>query len=264
METIMNSRKIYIITHKDNSQIPKAFNKNLYELLNVHKLYPFYNRLFSEYSGMYYIWKNKIYSDYVGFCHYHRYIYEYNLLKNLTDNDYQIFHKQNVSISIVDHYKLCNIPDFITNDIIEFLKLNNISTNIVYEAPNLFYNRMIYYCNWNAFDKLMIFLNGFISFVKNKYNINSEHDWKDHIINNIIMYYRDNYDRIINSKIITYNTQILFQSIDDFNNIFNNDYGLNSYCNCWRIYAYNLESLVSIFIRKHNPVYKDIIEEYSI
>ena len=260
----MHTRKIYIITHKDDSYIPKGFNYRVYESLNVRELYPFYNRIFCEYSGMYHIYKNYIYSDYIGFCHFHRYIYEYNLLKDLTDNDYQVFYKQNISISIIDHYKLCNFPDFITNDVMEFLKLNNISIDFMYEAPHIFYSRMIYYCNWNAFKKLMIFLNGFINFIKNKYNINSEQDWKDHIINNIIMYYRDNYDRIINSKIDRARSQILYQSINNFNNIFNDDYGLNSWCNCWRLYAYNLETLVGIFIKNHNPVYKDIIKDYSI
>lgn len=240
MKTIMNSRKIYIITHKDNSQIPKAFDKNLYELLNVHNLYPFYNRLFSEYSGMYYIWKNKIYSDYVGFCHYHRYIFEHNLLDDLNNDEYQYFFTCGKSKYILLDY----LPKIISNDFYEFLNMNDVK----YKTNNItFYSRCIYYCNWYSFNKLMIFLNSYINFIKNKYNIKNEEDWRNHVINNIISYYKD----IEYSK---WGHKTLYQEKIEYMNMFNDDYGFNSpICNQWRVYSYLIEFLISIYINNHIP-----------
>ena len=42
---------------------------------------------------------------------------------------------------------------------------------------------------------------------------------------------------------------MLYQTEDDFNNIFNDDYGFDAdVCNSWRIYSYMIEILISLFI----------------
>lgn len=150
----------------------------------------------NEFVTQYYIWKNQIKSDYVGFCHYRR-----NFLDSIN----------NSILEQVDKYGAYTFNHgdlrFGKNIKEEFLLsgLNN-HLELLIEYINIYYpddvNKIIYILNnctkisfgelyivkWNIFNQLMKFINDYIIFIFNKLlNIKN---------NELYEFSLDNYDKL--------------------------------------------------------------------
>ena len=80
-----------------NFEIPNGFDISIYNKFDLSHKYNLYNvnefnRIFSEFVMMYYIYANNIYSKYVGTAHYHRYPIESKIdLHRIEDDEIQFF-----------------------------------------------------------------------------------------------------------------------------------------------------------------------------
>lgn len=219
------------------------------------------NRIFSEYVCQYYIWKNQIKSQLIGFCHYRRIIKQIQFRRgiqyfkswNLKKEDVQDL-AENYEYPYFQYYgRQWNCPQFINDDVNDFL-LNHQTTipkdkilKILKVDPEVdFIAQELYFTTWTIFEQLMEFLDSYIKFISNKYNLKTSKDWKNHVFNKIIKYYRA----------IENPTNFLFDSKENYMNIYNKDGGFSTKCNCWRAYSYIIEHLISIFIYSRNDKIK--------
>lgn len=81
----------------------RLFNSNDLDVVgeNINKLNPFY----SELVTLYWVWKNKVKSKYVGFCHYRR---VFGQTVELEDDEVQVLESMNFGMSVFQYYKLCH------------------------------------------------------------------------------------------------------------------------------------------------------------
>lgn len=259
----MKNLKIWVIGTDDFklNKDPKIYQKFItnweYEGESINSL----NRIFSEYVGMYYVWKNQIKSDYVGFCHYRRLIDNYLCKPNTFQYYYHYYpmflhdhFRESINTEIPYIYYFfgrIGTPKFVIDDCIEWLKTQKIlSYSRILELINpklildiAFVGREIYLTDWNLFNKLMEFLDNYIQFIAKKHNINSKEDWKAHVFEDLIKYYRVHHP--------PYGVCI-YQKEEEYNHIFDEDGGFSKKCNCWRVYSYVIEHLISIFILCNN------------
>lgn len=110
MSYIMEDLIIWRTYHKDElvdlyslkDESPyRLYNSNNHAVLgeNINKLNPFY----SEIVTLYWVWKNRVQSKYVGFCHYRR-IFPQTI--ELEDDEVQVLDALNLGMSVSRHYKL--------------------------------------------------------------------------------------------------------------------------------------------------------------
>lgn len=129
--------KIYIISHKPyfqfNSEVfvpisPKEYGLNYLTADNGDNI-AHLNYLLSEYSTFYWVWKNDLESEYVGFFHYRRYLYFKEKLPSIN----------NLSWKKNDLCNLLNKYDFIA-------RRRNVFSNTVYDE----------YCNRHGYETVNI------------------------------------------------------------------------------------------------------------
>ena len=164
----MDNIKIYCIYYDQKqlddynikeTNILKLFNTNDdLSLDNINHL----SRYFCELCCYYYIWKNQIKSDYIGFCHYRRFYHKIYL-------DYiDDYHTQ--AFQYPGHQEIYN-----KKYILEYVKEKyNITDNIY----NISFKHS-YIFTWKTFNKICEFIFGFYDWISEKLG----YDWKD--INNI-------------------------------------------------------------------------------
>lgn len=145
------------------------------------------NRFYSELTGQYWTWKN-IKADYVGFCHYRRFL---NFNENISAEDSVIFHTSDFDAipenygfddsniyKIIKNYDVVLPKKFVFNETVEEQYKRwimpftwEIMLNILYEkypdyqpyAERMFAGNTIYPCNmyfmkWDIFDRYMQWL----------------------------------------------------------------------------------------------------------
>lgn len=244
---------------------------------NINKL----NRFLCEFVGMYYVYKNNVYSPYVGFCHYRRLAFIQNCSFNdLTNDNIQCFSKFEVYNSAILPFiedtfeypflerkrKEMYVPKKIMDDAVEYLHKQTVIpqdklkqyTTIKKGEVFYFYPREMYFCKWEVFCELMQFICGYIDFVSSKYNLITFDDWKSHVRDEVISYHK----KLGREYVDSHNERecfCIFQSKEKFMSIFNEEEGFST-ANNWRVYAYIIEDLISIFIGTHNPVDNNLIE----
>lgn len=265
----------YIITHKDNCELSYNYD-NKYVIYNVNEYHDLQNidmlnRMFCEYCGMYYVWKNNIKDDVVVFSHYRRQINpkHIHIDKILNNNSFQVFYKYLYTSNYNNRYqelyhiiKALNIPEFIYEDLCEYLDSQNIinhqKLNELCNSQNIiFYHRCIFATTWDNFCELNEFIYGYIEFIQEKYNIHTYEDWVNYFNKFIIPHY-------IKSDITKLNNfSRCFQSIKQFSTVYNDDHGIQTN-NIWRIYAYIIEHLISIYIRSTNFFYDYLYENWKV
>lgn len=193
----------------------KDINNDVKYSLNYAQLY------INEYSTQYYVWKNNIKSDLVGFCHYRRIYnsiinddlinYIYNNSSYYTFLNYSLKH-----INLIEDWKYSGLEihlDLLTKYVSEYYpkfysdRLEKIFNSVFYIQN---YGEL-YLCKWKIFDELMKFIEGYIKFLfKNVLNIEkdelieySEEEIKmlDESLNNINHDLFKKYHKSINSNI---------------------------------------------------------------
>lgn len=141
------------------------------------------NSTLSEIVTYYYVWKNQLKTDYVGFCHYRRHFkcIKYNELENnkiehlawMQFNCHNLFDELNKWCPEYDYHFLINLYD-------EFLQINtNIKLNEYIKTHDYIGcpNRISYIFPWDIFNNVAGFIFNFLDFIGNKFNIN----WKTNI-----------------------------------------------------------------------------------
>lgn len=143
----------------------------------------------NEYVTQYYVWKNNIKSDLVGFCHYRRNINKYinnDILNHIYEySQYKTFITIPINEIIINHhnYKTNLYSIKLDNDLFGMnlhydLLLSYIKesySNYIYERAiqllNANYSRQnlgeLYICKWNIFCLLIEFVNGYIKYMFN-------------------------------------------------------------------------------------------------
>ena len=172
--------KIYC-TFFDNSQISeynlketdilKLYNSNDLNIKeeNINHINPY----ICELVTYYYVWKNQIKSDYVGFCHYRRH-YNKIYYDYIDDTHIQVFKlsgaefhiENNLQQLLYDYFKIY-YPEL----------YNKIKFNENNKYPYLCCLKMSYIMTWNVFNDICKFIFGFFDFIGETYN----KDWKTEI-----------------------------------------------------------------------------------
>jgi len=182
----MKDYKIYCVYHdpklideynlKETDNFKLYFTKNEDEEkynLNYVQLY------LNEWVAQYYVWKNNLKSDIVGFCHYRRPLDKYlsiddKLLNHIENSNYYSFEighydKNNVMQSFYYgglglHIEL--LKEYINDKYDKFyLKRYN---KLIYSKCYIQTFRELYLCKWDVFCNLTSFFNGYIKFLFNK------------------------------------------------------------------------------------------------
>jgi hypothetical protein len=227
------------------------------------------NRFVNEFVCQWYVYKNNIKSDYVSFCHYRRQhsitkIVFPELKKGRIQYFYRFFipkHETDMSTEFPFFYRNKYMPPFMLEDLGEYLKtqklipIEDIKRHCTpakgQQVP--FYNREAYACRWEEFCGMMEFVCGYYDFICKKYNLNTREDWIRHISENIIGYHKS-FGKEAVSRYSEYSLEMIYQRREDYLHIFDEDEGLNSFCNNWRLYAYMIEDLIGLYIGTHKRV----------
>jgi hypothetical protein len=136
------------------------------------------NKTLSEIVTFYYVWKNQIKSDYVGFCHYRRFFSNVDYGR-LSDNHIQSYEYTNSTIyyypcKIMSEYHL-DIAYIYENFFNFMLEKYNIDLRKHYNSMNI-HTRLSYIMTWNVFNKVCEFMFGFLDYLCEPDNIN----WKNY------------------------------------------------------------------------------------
>ena len=201
----MNNLIVWCIYHNDSQiyeynldNVPnyiKLFNVNDLNMTgdNINYLNPY----LCELVAFYYVWKNQIKSDYVGFCHYRRF-YKKISIDNLTNYGIHYFG------SIKSVIKNMTCEDIYKNThhklLYEYLSSLNIFDNNILEEyfhkdikVNLPF-KLSFIMTWNMFNKFCEITFGFLEYIfpnyknQNEYEaINRVYAWEFEIICGIIL-----------------------------------------------------------------------------
>lgn len=261
----LDNLKIWVCNHKTDANL-SVFNDSLYQIYNVYdnhseKNIDNYNKFISEYVLQYYVSQNNLYSEIVGFCQYSRPIYKYEIYNMSSDPDKFIWHKfaqqKNNRWYVNNHKTFPYIKrqvsewggkNMLYEDIVEYLTSQNIvNHNYIKNYTSLYEVPMItcelYVIDWNGFIKLTEFIDGYLEFIYNKYNITDFESFQKHVYENHIRYYQNMYHLFCSNL-----WKSCYQPNERFKTIFDEDeYGLGIN-NCWRQYAYCIELLISVYL----------------
>lgn len=199
MKTIDNTTySIYCVYHDKNFIKDYKLNKidkdlyTLYYTKDNHKnSLDIIQQYICEFTAQYYVLKNNIKSDYVGFCHYRR----------VFNMDINTFMKTNanaagfyVGESNWSDFELYRFENFLKDDLIEYIKLNYKKQDRIYKyfITNKkdfvkYYVNEIYLCKWEYFEEIVGFISGFIEYIDKKYELNKDpQEWHYFILDNFI------------------------------------------------------------------------------
>jgi len=271
----VHSQNLKIWACGERFEIPKELDRMIYNKFDISLPYRRYNvnefnRIFSEFVMMYYIYANNIYSKYVGTAHYRRFPKAEMIdLDNIeTNNSIQVFEFfNNRKFSPIEEYEYPDFafiehqvnefdgPKMLVHDMVEYLKSNtHLDTNEIIEYAKhkdfvTFYQREIFVMKWDMFIEMCQFVEDYIHHISNKYSIYSLYDWIEHIKTNVIEHYRKPKERTKLQKCYQWQPE-------KFNSIYNSNYGYGV-SNCWRVYSYMIEILISVYIGTHNNFFID-------
>lgn len=155
--------RIWITYHKDElvNEYGLKEDKN-HRLFAVHKPIEgdninHLNPIYSEIVTLYYVWKNQVKSDYVGFHHYRR---QFNVSRMPNDNECQVYRAKLKKLTIYDqyakHHNACDM-DCIIDILREKYGWNN-PYGMRIKHDNILLTCNCFFMSWENFNKLCEFL----------------------------------------------------------------------------------------------------------
>ena len=169
-------------TYHDNKQIDeynlidnKYKHFKIFNATEKHDGYDLYyvNKYLAEFCTQYYVWKNNIKSDIVGFCHYRRQHFMTNeIFDEINNNKYYAFEKCRHDFTF-NHaynygglgYHIYKLREYIKNKYPNKVDKFNYIFNSTSEV--WFCYKELYFCKWEVFDMIMNFVDGYIKFLFN-------------------------------------------------------------------------------------------------
>jgi hypothetical protein len=196
---VHNGKTFSIYCVADNSKIVSQ-----YKLNNLPQMFTPYNLedkhensldnlslFFGDLSAQYFVYKNDIKSDYVGFCQYN----------NIPQFDIDNFIKENgvslgYTIADANLQTFFDIPfnKFLKEDFYTYITKNYKKTSRIYKyfiknknANVPYYIGRMYVCKWDIFEEIMGCVIGFIEYINETYELNYDpNEWKYFIFDNFI------------------------------------------------------------------------------
>lgn len=193
-----NTFAIYCVYH-DKKFIEECnlnnLDKNLYSLYytkdNHKNSLDKIQQYICEFTAQYFIYKNKIKSDYVGFCQYHR-VLNINVDKFLEENG--VACGFNWGEESWANFEIYRFENFLQDDLKEYIFKNYKKNDRIYKCYIThkdervpFYLNEIYLAKWEYFEELVGFISGFIEYIDTKYELNGDPElWHYFILDNFI------------------------------------------------------------------------------
>lgn len=196
---IHNGKTLSIYCVADNSKIVSQYKLNgltgLFSLYNIednHKnsLDNLHN-IFEDLTAPYFIFKNKIKTDYVGFCQYN------NMPQFDLDN---FFNENGISLGYtigndsLESFLSKPFNNFLKEDFYNYVTKNYKKTSRIYKyfikgksTPVPYYIGRIFMCKWDIFEEIIGCVVGFIDYINETYELNyDENEWHYFILDNFI------------------------------------------------------------------------------
>lgn len=144
-----------------------------------------------EFTAQYFVLRNQIKSDYVGFCQYHRVL-------SVDFNEF--FDKNSNACGFTwgddswDNFQKYRFNGFLTDDIDEFIRKRYKKNDRIYKyfitnkkKPVPFYINEIYICRWEYFEEIVGCISDFIDYIDKKYELNGDpQEWHYFVLDNFI------------------------------------------------------------------------------
>jgi len=141
--------------------------KTDYNKENIFYLHTFLN----EFTTLYYVWKNNLYSDYVGFCHYHKLLNLDIIIPLIGVNKFDYFKCDNSSGFKAVFFNILNISS-IKNKFEKYLfDYDPKLFNIYKEKHDKVNGRSLFITRYENFIKLVEFLYNFILYIFENKNL---------------------------------------------------------------------------------------------
>jgi hypothetical protein len=131
------------------------------------------NAFYSEITTLYWVWKNHVYSNYIGFCHYRR---RFSYYLELNDNECEVLEIAHLSSNMLQYYKTwhnyhdyCELIDLVNE---KYGKNNPYSENLIYN--NVFVPYCSFIMQYEYFEKLCEFMFDLLFLLDKKMGLNME------------------------------------------------------------------------------------------
>jgi hypothetical protein len=200
---------IFVYSHKEFQTPDNPLYKKILDdgTLNNGTIMQNKGRAYSELNGIYYVWKNKLYDDYVGFCQYRAYFGELETIdieKTLNETDVIIVEPYNKGDTVYDQYsKSHNINDLLLIKEIGKGKYEwfDTSWNYFIVENNALIQKNMFILKKNDFEKYCEFLFGLL-FDYDKINgLTDELSYYNHIMVNYNEYIKPSYGKPSNDPV---------------------------------------------------------------
>ena len=266
--------------YSDDYNITIYDNSKTYEGICINQLNMFYGEL----CTMYYVWKNDLKSDIVGFDQYGRQWQDINY-EEINNDKIQTYIHFNEDSSIINHYDtlghfIHNFISYIKFNYPEYKdKINDILFNYEYSVKD---HINIFICKWEIFDKICQIVFGYLD------NIMPHNEWQNENIINEYIDFNVNYHKKLNFDELTpicckspRYISFLFEMLNGtlYNIISKSfDFGkieyyvvyecntIDDYNNILKLYKYNLGNGIRyILIKDNNDIFKQNLndEQYT-
>lgn len=166
--TYHNKKLVDEYNLKETNNFKLFYTKDNLEGYSLNHLQLYLN----EFVTQYYIWKNNIKSDYVGFCHYRRIInINEHILEDLQKNNIYLAQYWSLSYTSIKEEWLLDGLNIHVDLVKEYLKTNEKYVKYLENFDYIMNNQNcinfgeLYICKWEIFDKLMNFIEGYIQFL---------------------------------------------------------------------------------------------------
>lgn len=168
-----NIHTTYICYHKKNDNYDDGDPNTIWFYGPSDKL----NRYFSEFSMLYWIWKNDKKSKYITTCHYRRRIFESEFDEKLVNNNScQVHNVFNMDYTIKNFFTNYIKCDWLFSDYKDYIyEKYNLEINNEYNSK-YFVSHTCYTLNRYHFMKMCDYVFGFIDYLNTKYNLNYDEE----------------------------------------------------------------------------------------